>query len=241
MAHKKLTRSIDDRKIFGVCGGLGDYFGIDPIIFRILFLFLLFCAGGGLLLYLIMWVLIPEKKNNVTEAEMKNAGFQQPDFEENNINSQNNNCMKKNKGIFWGLLLVALGLLWLGRSFDLFHFSWCTVIRLWPLLIIWIGVTLLPIEQLWKNVCNFFLLSIAIVLLFVLPSTSCKHHFWKDKYQYEIKKKVKDADCEVDVDDDDFDFDDEKITVSVDSGVVTINRESKEDGETKVIVKKIKL
>ena len=63
MSHKKLFRSIDDRKICGICGGLGEFFDIDPLIFRIGFLFLLFCGGSGLILYLIMWLLVPEKKN----------------------------------------------------------------------------------------------------------------------------------------------------------------------------------
>lgn len=57
---KKLTRSLTDRKIAGVCGGLGQYFNIDSTLIRILFLVLLCCVGGGLLLYLIMWIVMPE-------------------------------------------------------------------------------------------------------------------------------------------------------------------------------------
>jgi hypothetical protein len=160
-----------------------------------------------------------------------------PDF---NNDLLNNNFMKNNKGIFWGLLLVTLGLLWLGRSFDLFYFSWFNVIRLWPLLIIYVGVRLLPIEQLWNNVCGFIILALAIALLFILPVKSCRHHFWEDKYEYEIKKKSKVSECTTE-EENDFDIDDETITVSVDGGVVTINRESEEDGEKKVIIKKVKL
>jgi hypothetical protein len=155
--------------------------------------------------------------------------------------------MKKNKGIFWGLFLVALGLLWLGRSFGLFYFSWYNLFRLWPIVIIWVGVTLLPIEQLWKNVCNGVLFLLAIVLLFVLPVKSCHHHFWNDKYT--IKKKIHDKECNIEVVEDDADdelnldlnLNDENISVTVNDGVITINKESEEDGEKKVIVKKIKL
>lgn len=57
---KRLTRSINDRKIAGVCGGLGHYLDIDPTILRIIFLALLACGGGGGLLYLIMWICMPE-------------------------------------------------------------------------------------------------------------------------------------------------------------------------------------
>jgi len=63
---KKLFRSTDDRKIAGICGGLGEYLDVDPLIFRIIFLFLLLCGGSGFLLYLIMWLLMPEKKNSIT-------------------------------------------------------------------------------------------------------------------------------------------------------------------------------
>jgi hypothetical protein len=155
--------------------------------------------------------------------------------------------MKKNKGIFWGLCLVALGLLWLGRSFGLFYFSWFNLFKLWPIVIIWVGITLLPIEQLWKNICNGVLFVLAIVLLFLLPARSCRHDFWNDKYI--IKKKIHDKECIIDDNDDDddddvdldLDLDDENISVTVNDGVITINKETQEDGEKKVIVKKIKL
>jgi len=244
MDTKKLTRSTDDRKVAGVCGGLGEYLAVDPLIFRIIFLFLLLCGGSGLLLYIIMWIVMPEKKNTEAVGAECEEVKQRDVVEEvkdavNNINhSLNNNFMKKNRGIFWGLLLVTLGFLWLGKTFDLFHFSWCNVWRLWPLLVIWLGVSLLPIEQLWKNVCNFVILAIAIVLLFVLPVKSCFH--WHDKY---IIKKANTECTFSDDDDDDRDVksDEESVTVSVDSGVITINHESLEDGKTKVKVKKIKL
>jgi hypothetical protein len=96
--------------------------------------------------------------------------------------------MKKSTGLFWGLRLVAFGLLWLGRSFGLFHFHWHNLLRLWPLLIICLGISLLPIERVWKNVCNFIILAIAIVLLFILPASKCHHHFWEDDCKYEIRK-----------------------------------------------------
>lgn len=60
MNYKKFARSLTDRKIAGVCGGLGVYFNIDPAIVRILFVCLLFFGGSGLLLYLIVWIISPE-------------------------------------------------------------------------------------------------------------------------------------------------------------------------------------
>lgn len=57
---EKLYRSVTDRRVAGVCGGLGEYFKIDPVIFRIIFAVFLF-AGAGLLVYIIIWILVPKK------------------------------------------------------------------------------------------------------------------------------------------------------------------------------------
>ncbi len=57
--QKKLQRSADT-KIFGVCGGLGEYFDIDPTIVRIIFLIALVTFGTGLLLYLLLALVMPK-------------------------------------------------------------------------------------------------------------------------------------------------------------------------------------
>ncbi len=49
-----------DKKIFGVCGGLGYYFGIDPTLVRVLFVIAVLGFGSGLLIYLILAVVMPE-------------------------------------------------------------------------------------------------------------------------------------------------------------------------------------
>ncbi len=59
---KKLFRSRDDRMISGVCGGLGEYFGIDPTLVRLIFVFGSFVTGSGLFwVYVIMMILVPEE------------------------------------------------------------------------------------------------------------------------------------------------------------------------------------
>ncbi len=62
MAARTLTRSSTDRVIAGVCGGLGDYFGVNPIVFRVLFVLLALPGGApGLLPYLILWFVMRER------------------------------------------------------------------------------------------------------------------------------------------------------------------------------------
>ena len=58
-APRRLTRSRDNRVVGGVCGGLGDYLGVDPVIFRIAAVALAFIGGAGLLLYLAALLLVP--------------------------------------------------------------------------------------------------------------------------------------------------------------------------------------
>ena len=61
---KRLYRSRDDRMIGGVCGGLGEYFGIDPTLVRILFVFGAFLGipGALALVYLVMLILVPQER-----------------------------------------------------------------------------------------------------------------------------------------------------------------------------------
>jgi len=56
---KKLYRSRVDSKIAGVCGGLGEHFGIDSTWVRLIFVLFFFLGGSALLLYLILWVIVP--------------------------------------------------------------------------------------------------------------------------------------------------------------------------------------
>lgn len=61
MMNKKLTRSITDRKIAGVCGGIAEYFGIDSNLVRILWVLFALGGGSGLIVYIICALLIPEE------------------------------------------------------------------------------------------------------------------------------------------------------------------------------------
>src|SRR2546427_10987605 len=65
---KKLHRIAEDRKIAGVCAGLGDYFDLDPVFFRLFFLVSLLFGGLGALAYLILWIMVPEKTGAQGEA-----------------------------------------------------------------------------------------------------------------------------------------------------------------------------
>jgi len=57
---RKLYRSQTQRMLAGVCGGLAEYFNIDVTVMRVLFLILAVFGGSGLVLYLVMWIVVPD-------------------------------------------------------------------------------------------------------------------------------------------------------------------------------------
>src|SRR3954447_18788745 len=59
-APRKLRRSRDDKMIAGVAGGIGEYFGIDPVLVRLGFVGLALLGGAGLVLYPVAWALVPD-------------------------------------------------------------------------------------------------------------------------------------------------------------------------------------
>jgi phage shock protein PspC (stress-responsive transcriptional regulator) len=60
MQPKKLTRSSNDKMLAGVCGGLGQYLGIDSTVVRLIFVLLALAGGPGILAYIILWLVVPE-------------------------------------------------------------------------------------------------------------------------------------------------------------------------------------
>ncbi len=58
---KRLYRSLDERMLVGVCGGVADYFNLDPTLVRVLFVLFSLTGGSGLVVYIIMAIIVPEE------------------------------------------------------------------------------------------------------------------------------------------------------------------------------------
>jgi phage shock protein PspC (stress-responsive transcriptional regulator) len=69
--YHRMYRDPDHRIIGGVCAGMGAYWRIDPLVLRIIFVILAFTGGLGLLVYLILYVVLPEAKTTAQKIEMK--------------------------------------------------------------------------------------------------------------------------------------------------------------------------
>ena len=76
--ERNLFRSRSDGMIAGVCGGLGEYLGLDPVWLRLLFILLLFASGIGLWAYLILWIIVPlEGSESTSPSDTVQANVQE--------------------------------------------------------------------------------------------------------------------------------------------------------------------
>lgn len=91
-----LRRSVTDRKVAGVAGGLGRYVNVDPLIFRVVLVTLAVFGGSGLLLYAVGWLLVPEEGDNESEVSRLVNG-------------------RATTKIIGGILLAAVGLIAVGN------------------------------------------------------------------------------------------------------------------------------
>lgn len=141
--EKRLYRSYTDKMLGGVCGGLGEYFDIDPVIIRVLFIVAVLFGGGGILAYIILWIVIPQKPFTIPKFNQESSNETNPNTEQNtNDNSFRNFVIEKrrmNKNSLAGMILIFFGILFLLDNF-LPRFSFHD---LWPLILIGIGFALI--------------------------------------------------------------------------------------------------
>lgn len=131
MKDKRLFRSTEDKMIAGVCGGLGEYFAIDPVIFRVIFVASLLLNGAGAVLYIILAIVIPEK------ATVSGAGKTTSDKDEKTATSK---AVIKHRGnVSGGMVLIAAGALLLMNNI-LPQYRWADW---WPLLVVAAGLGML--------------------------------------------------------------------------------------------------
>lgn len=118
-----LYRNTDQAIIAGVCSGLANYFAVNSLIIRILFILLVFFGGFGMVLYLIMWATIPVQSAITTQSATTKSN--QP----------------------WSKILASIcitaGTLWLLDNFGLNPFTRISWDKMWPSILIIIGVYLL--------------------------------------------------------------------------------------------------
>ncbi|MEZ5084452.1 MAG: PspC domain-containing protein [Bacteroidales bacterium] len=142
MQETRLYRSQSDSVIAGVCGGLGNYLNIDPVVFRVLFVVAILVGGSGLLVYIILWIIIPQENVSFINSKTANNDIMTDETKTNETNTQFESDKKppKNDGNLWGgLILISLGAIFLiDRFVPRIDFG-----DLWPLILIVIGIILI--------------------------------------------------------------------------------------------------
>lgn len=162
MAETKLYRSFHGRVIGGVASGLADFFGMDPTIVRLIFVLLAVFGGGGVLLYIILWIVLPEKNafntynafsipssspppSTASESGSGNSGIGETfDGFENKERGYTPDAgqvaKRKFEGsLIGGLVLILIGVFFLAEKFiPNINFG-----DFWPLLLVVVGLVLI--------------------------------------------------------------------------------------------------
>lgn len=95
---KRLYRSRGQKIIGGVCGGLGEYFDVDPVIIRIIWFIAFFLQGLGLLAYIIAWIIIPVEPKTLNHEEKSEMKVE-----------EKKESISHNTRILGGIILILLG------------------------------------------------------------------------------------------------------------------------------------
>ena len=152
----RLHRSRRDRILFGVCGGLGDYFAVDPTLIRLAFVLVTLAGGAGVLAYIILAIVMPDEgsepltgreglRRNIGQlrgnaGELAGGTRANPD-EPFSGDPYGMPARRRRNGELGAFILIALGLLFLvGNLGWVGWFSWH---YFWPVILIVIGATLL--------------------------------------------------------------------------------------------------
>lgn len=140
---KKLRRSETDRVLAGVAGGLGKYLELDPTLIRILFILMAVFGGSGILIYLVLWLVIPsESDDQKTSEEYMKGNVEEMKQKAYTMGESFRTSTKDTDSKSWG----AFVLIGLGVFFLLQNYGWMHGIRfdkLWPLFLVGLGLALL--------------------------------------------------------------------------------------------------
>lgn len=149
---RRLVRG-SDRVLGGVCSGLARRFAIDPLLVRLAFVLLALASGAGIVLYLLLWVLVPEAGEPPREGDVLGAGLRSVEADLRRLvgappspyaaapGSPEPPASAHHGGLWLGALLIALGAVLLATSAGMM--AWWSWAAMWPVLVIALGVLLL--------------------------------------------------------------------------------------------------
>lgn len=146
--EKRLTRSVKDKVIGGVAGGLAEYFDVDPVIIRVAFVVSLFFHGAGFIAYIVLWIAVPQaqyvfegvgglKTENTTGGSGSASDAKTDDAAAKYFKGLEDKKLSRNRNL--GIILIVLGCIFLADIFiPRIHFA-----DFWPIVLIALGASLL--------------------------------------------------------------------------------------------------
>lgn len=147
-----LYRSETNKVIAGVAGGLGEYFNIDPTIIRILFVLMAVFGGSGLIIYIVLWLIMPSKSDNHNSQDAIRANLEDikstttsfaHSFRKGEITKDKQSLRSGdlNSRYWWAIIIIVVGFLFLMRNYGLL--SGIELDKLWPLILIVFGLAII--------------------------------------------------------------------------------------------------
>ena len=140
---ERLYRSKTNKVVGGVAGGLADYFTIDVVLARVAFVLLAMFGGGGVLIYIVMWIVIPAQTSYFTEQNKNSfSESSENDVYEKNESGEyvsNKPVKNSNTGLITGIILIFMGMIFLADRLM----PWYNITDFWPLLLVVVGVIMI--------------------------------------------------------------------------------------------------
>jgi len=129
--EKRLYKSANDKVLAGVCGGIGEYFEIDPVLIRILWVISAFVGGAGILAYIVAAIVMPSKEGQDNEKtyestyKASNATGTKSETDSGSMNSNSTDYSRPNRPrrsekenrVLGGLILIGLGAFFFLKEF----------------------------------------------------------------------------------------------------------------------------
>ncbi|MEW6569141.1 MAG: PspC domain-containing protein [Chloroflexota bacterium] len=144
--QNRLYRSRTDVMVAGVCGGLGKYLGIDSTLVRLFFVLLTLGSGAGVLIYLLLWLVVPrEGAPAETAGDAVRSGVEEIGERARTLGTELQQGLRGGNpraAVLIGGALVLLGVVFLVRELNVPWMWWFDLDVLWPTLLIVAGALL---------------------------------------------------------------------------------------------------
>lgn len=143
MQPKRLYRSRTNTMLGGVASGLAEYFSLDPLVVRIIFVLMALLGGGGVIIYLALWVFVPQDPDFTYQVFKSSTMENEPQFTQPGGDDQREPWRdpvrnSRQGNLIGGLILITIGVLFLLDRFTEVNFG-----DLWPVILIVAGLAVL--------------------------------------------------------------------------------------------------